>query len=63
MLINLQDGGPNWQVQLGRRDSTTANRAGADANLPLANDGFDVVQQKFADQGLDPIDLVALSGN
>ncbi|KAK1566720.1 hypothetical protein Q3G72_003351 [Acer saccharum] len=55
-------GGPNWQVELGRRDSTTANRAGADANLPLANDGFDVVQQKFADQGLDSIDLVALSG-
>ncbi|TXG73141.1 hypothetical protein EZV62_001720 [Acer yangbiense] len=55
-------GGPNWQVQLGRRDNTTANRAGADANLPLANDGFDVVQQKFADQGLDSIDLVALSG-
>ncbi|KAK4839346.1 hypothetical protein QYF36_021222 [Acer negundo] len=61
-ILVSSDGGPNWQVQLGRRDSTTANRAGADANLPLANDGFDVVQQKFADQGLDSIDLVALSG-
>lgn len=60
ILVSL-DGGPTWQVQLGRRDSRTANRAGTSA-LPLANEGIDVIQQKFTDQGLDSIDLVALSG-
>ncbi|KAL5833961.1 hypothetical protein ACOSQ3_017635 [Xanthoceras sorbifolium] len=60
ILVSL-DGGPTWQVQLGRRDSRTANLAGTSA-IPLANDGFTLVQQKFTDQGLDSTDLVALSG-
>ncbi|KAL5832210.1 hypothetical protein ACOSQ4_017564 [Xanthoceras sorbifolium] len=60
ILVSL-DGGPTWEVQLGRRDSRTANLAGTSA-IPLANDGFTLVQQKFTDQGLDSTDLVALSG-
>ena len=62
-MLVLQDGGPTWQVPLGRRDSRTANLAGANANIPLANDGFTVVQRKFTAQGLNSTDLVALSGN
>ncbi|KAH7560438.1 hypothetical protein JRO89_XS10G0019900 [Xanthoceras sorbifolium] len=37
ILVSL-DGGPTWEVQLGRRDSRTANLAGTSA-IPLANDG------------------------
>ncbi|KAK3204927.1 hypothetical protein Dsin_018973 [Dipteronia sinensis] len=61
ILVTL-DGGPTWQVPLGRRDSRTANVAGATANIPLANDGFTEIQRKFTVQGLDSTDLVALSG-
>ncbi|KAL5832223.1 hypothetical protein ACOSQ4_017577 [Xanthoceras sorbifolium] len=60
ILVSL-DGGPTWEVQLGRRDSRTANLVGTSA-IPLANDGLDLIQQKFTDQGLDSIDLVVLSG-
>ncbi|KAK0603508.1 hypothetical protein LWI29_005695 [Acer saccharum] len=61
ILVAL-DGGPTWQVPLGRRDSRTANLAGANANIPLASNGFTEVQRKFTAQGLDSTDLVVLSG-
>ncbi|KAH7560437.1 hypothetical protein JRO89_XS10G0019300 [Xanthoceras sorbifolium] len=60
ILVSL-DGGPTWEVELGRRDSRTANLVGTSA-IPLTNDGLDLIQQKFTDQGLDSIDLVVLSG-
>ncbi|KAJ4720891.1 Peroxidase [Melia azedarach] len=61
ILVSL-DGGPTWQVQLGRRDSRIANKNGTTA-LPLANATLDELKQKFLDQGLDnTTDLVALSG-
>ncbi|KAJ8505098.1 hypothetical protein OPV22_005984 [Ensete ventricosum] len=54
-------GGPSWEVQLGRRDSTTANMSGAN-NLPGPVDTLAVLQSKFAAVGLDDTDLVTLSG-
>ncbi|KAL5833968.1 hypothetical protein ACOSQ3_017642 [Xanthoceras sorbifolium] len=59
--LSMYDGGPTWEVELGRRDSRTANLVGTSA-IPLTNDGLDLIQQKFTDQGLDSIDLVVLSG-
>ncbi|KAG6525305.1 peroxidase A2-like [Zingiber officinale] len=55
-------GGPSWDVPLGRRDGTTANKDGANKNLPTPLDTLDVLQSKFSAVGLDDIDLVALSG-
>ncbi|KAK4753682.1 hypothetical protein SAY87_001786 [Trapa incisa] len=55
-------GGQGWRVELGRRDSTTANRAEANSALPGFQDSFSVVEGKFSDVGLDTTDLVVLSG-
>ncbi|XP_062171448.1 peroxidase A2-like [Alnus glutinosa] len=54
-------GGPSWDVLLGRRDGTTANRTAAN-DLPGPSEGLDVLKQKFSDLGLNTTDLVALSG-
>ncbi|CAL5354227.1 unnamed protein product [Camellia sinensis] len=54
-------GGPSWEVQLGRRDSRTANRAGTSA-LPVFNESLSTLKDKFNAVGLDSTDLVALSG-
>ncbi|CAN6555952.1 unnamed protein product [Malus baccata var. baccata] len=54
------NGGPTWEVQLGRRDSRTANRAGTTA-IPGFRENLDELSQKFRDAGLDSTDLVALS--
>ncbi|KAK3042250.1 hypothetical protein RJ639_001845 [Escallonia herrerae] len=54
-------GGPSWDVLMGRRDGTTANREGAN-NLPSPFAALDVNLKKFTDLGLDSTDLVALSG-
>ena len=63
-MFMLQDGGPSnpWEVQFGRRDSTTANSAGTSA-IPGPFDTFDEMRKKFDDVGLDSTDMVALSGN
>ncbi|KAG9459819.1 hypothetical protein H6P81_004327 [Aristolochia fimbriata] len=53
--------GPSWNVLLGRRDGTTANRDGAN-NLPAPFESLTVLQSKFSDVDLDDTDLVALSG-
>ncbi|XP_059430449.1 peroxidase 15-like [Corylus avellana] len=54
-------GGQAWEVQLGRRDSRTANKAGA-SSLPGPREGLANLTSKFSDVGLDATDLVALSG-
>ncbi|KAL7149496.1 hypothetical protein ABFS83_05G045000 [Erythranthe nasuta] len=56
-------GGPTWNVRLGRRDSTTANRDQANSDLP----GPDSTLQRLIDSfgiknNLTPRDMVALSG-
>ncbi|KAF9597380.1 hypothetical protein IFM89_017726 [Coptis chinensis] len=55
-------GGPSWNVLLGRRDSRTANFAGASRFLPSASEGLTNITAKFAALNLSVTDLVALSG-
>ncbi|XP_050278544.1 peroxidase 15-like isoform X1 [Quercus robur] len=55
-------GGPSWNVSLGRRDSTTANRTAAGIFLPGPTQPLDVIITMFSTMGLDTTDLVALSG-
>ncbi|EEF31070.1 cationic peroxidase 1 [Ricinus communis] len=55
-------GGPTWEVQLGRRDSTSASRTMADTDIPSPFMDLPALIEKFKNQGLDEEDLVALSG-
>ena len=57
-----QLGGPAWDVQLGRRDSTTASRTTANAVLPSPFMDLPALIDNFNNQGLDESDLVALTG-
>ncbi|KAI7729513.1 hypothetical protein M8C21_028397, partial [Ambrosia artemisiifolia] len=59
-FVNL--GGPSWKVKLGRRDSNTASRAAANANIPTPSMGLPALIKNFENQGLDEEDLVVLSG-
>lgn len=56
-------GGPSWKVKLGRRDSTTANLAEAQSDLPLTNLSVSGLISNFAKKGLNKRDMVALSGS
>ncbi|CAK8562201.1 unnamed protein product [Lathyrus sativus] len=56
-------GGPNWEVPLGRRDSLGASLSGSNHNIPAPNNTFQTILTKFKLQGLDIVDLVALSGS
>ncbi|KAK4368086.1 hypothetical protein RND71_011878 [Anisodus tanguticus] len=56
-------GGPSWEVQLGRRDSRSASLSGSNNNIPAPNNTFNSILSKFQRQGLQLVDLVALSGN
>lgn len=60
-ILVSANGGPTWEVQLGRRDSRTANRAGTTA-IPSPFETLKQIAKKFTDAGLDSTDLVALSG-
>ncbi|KAG5250407.1 peroxidase [Salix suchowensis] len=55
-------GGPNWELPLGRRDSKTASLSGSNNNLPPPNSTIQNLVSFFKRQGLNNIDLVALSG-
>ncbi|GLJ14578.1 hypothetical protein SUGI_0236090 [Cryptomeria japonica] len=55
-------GGPTWIVQLGRRDSLTANLAGANSNLPGPAFNLSGLISAFSAQGLSTKDMIALSG-
>lgn len=54
-------GGPTWTVMLGRRDSTTANKASA-TNLPGPSDTLANLTSKFSAVNLNTNDLATLSG-
>ncbi|XP_074363163.1 peroxidase 72-like [Apium graveolens] len=54
-------GGPSWEVSLGRRDSRGARLSGSNYNIPAPNNTFQTILTKFKLQGLDIVDLVALS--
>ncbi|WOG96374.1 hypothetical protein DCAR_0415709 [Daucus carota subsp. sativus] len=56
-------GGPSWDVPLGRRDSRGASLSGSNNNIPAPNNTFQTILIKFKLQGLDIVDLVALSGS
>ncbi|CAL9749940.1 unnamed protein product, partial [Musa acuminata subsp. burmannicoides] len=56
-------GGPNWEVPLGRRDSLGASLSGSNHDIPAPNNTLQTVTTKFKRQGLDIVDLVALSGS
>ncbi|KAK4856127.1 hypothetical protein QYF36_014358 [Acer negundo] len=56
------DGGPTWELPLGRRDSTTANRAGTTA-IPRPFETLTQIKAKYIAQGLDVTDLASFSGN
>ncbi|KAK6126861.1 hypothetical protein DH2020_039384 [Rehmannia glutinosa] len=60
--IKIHAGGPTWNVLLGRRDSTTANQAGANASIPAPFENLSNLTAKFSAVGLNVTDLVALSG-
>ncbi|KAI4316857.1 hypothetical protein L6164_024797 [Bauhinia variegata] len=55
-------GGPSWELPLGRRDSTTASLSGSNRNIPPPNSTIGNLVTFFKRQGLDEVDLVALSG-
>ncbi|RLM91461.1 Peroxidase 15 [Panicum miliaceum] len=59
----VQSGGPYWELPLGRRDSKTANMKLANKNLPPPNATLHRLIKFFQRQGLDKVDLVALSGS
>ncbi|KAG7969801.1 hypothetical protein I3843_07G049700 [Carya illinoinensis] len=56
-------GGPSWEVPLGRRDSRGASLRGSNNNIPAPNNTFQTILTKFKRQGLNVVDLVALSGS
>lgn len=58
----ILSGGPSWSVQLGRRDSTTANATLPNTALPAPTDNLSVITTKFQAVGLSVTDVVALSG-
>ncbi|PON65153.1 Peroxidase [Parasponia andersonii] len=56
-------GGPAWEISLGRRDGTIANKTGANFELPAPFETLDRLKSKFKAKGLETsTDLVALSG-
>ncbi|XP_062195239.1 peroxidase 40 [Phragmites australis] len=58
----VASGGPNWQVEVGRKDSRTASLQVANINLPAPTSGVATLVQKFRNVGLSAKDMVALSG-
>ncbi|KAJ6909151.1 lignin-forming anionic peroxidase-like [Populus alba x Populus x berolinensis] len=56
-------GGPSYAVKLGRRDSTTASRTLANAELPAFFESLESLISRFQKKGLTARDMVALSGS
>ncbi|PKU83052.1 peroxidase 72-like [Dendrobium catenatum] len=56
-------GGPNWVVPLGRRDSRSASLSGSNNDIPAPNNTLNTIITKFKRQGLNVVDVVALSGS
>ncbi|OWM80874.1 peroxidase 9 [Punica granatum] len=58
----MLSGGPNWELPLGRRDSKTASVSLSNNNIPPPNSTIQNLITLFQRQGLNEVDLVALSG-
>ncbi|KAK9920288.1 hypothetical protein M0R45_028846 [Rubus argutus] len=56
-------GGPSWTVQLGRRDSTTANLTAVSTNIPAPAMNLSALITAFSNKGFNDKELVALSGS
>lgn len=56
-------GGRNWEVPLGRKDSLGASLKGSNNNIPAPNSTLNTIITKFKQQGLNEVDVVALSGS
>ncbi|XP_062184883.1 peroxidase 2-like [Phragmites australis] len=55
-------GGPTWDVELGRRDSTTASLDDANNDLPAPTFNLSDLIKAFSKKGLNANDMIALSG-
>ncbi|XP_065870016.1 peroxidase P7-like [Euphorbia lathyris] len=55
-------GGPNWEVDLGRRDSLTASKDLANKSIPPPSSDLKALTTSFSVQGLSFKDMVVLSG-
>ncbi|KAF5195685.1 Peroxidase [Thalictrum thalictroides] len=55
-------GGRSYSIPVGRRDARTSSLAGANNDLPLANENLNVLLGKFSRKGFNPREMVALSG-
>lgn len=62
MSLDLQSGGPSWEVPMGRRDGLTASKDAATNNIPGPNSSVSTLVAKFQNVGLSLNDMVALSG-
>ncbi|XP_050217726.1 LOW QUALITY PROTEIN: cationic peroxidase 1-like [Mercurialis annua] len=56
-------GGPSWQVELGRRDSTTASYNAATQNLPSPLMDLSDLITAFSNKGFTAKEMVALAGS
>ncbi|KAA8527352.1 hypothetical protein F0562_034933 [Nyssa sinensis] len=56
-------GGPGWDVEMGRRDSSTASKTAANNNIPGPSSDVATLVAKFQNVGLTLSDMVTLSGS
>ncbi|KAL2896867.1 Peroxidase 45 [Bienertia sinuspersici] len=60
--VIVLSGGPDFKVELGRRDGRTSTKASVGGHLPLARFNYKQLRSMFASHGLSEVDLIALSG-
>nr|XP_043611352.1 cationic peroxidase 1-like [Erigeron canadensis] len=56
-------GGPSWNLNFGRRDSTTASLSAANNNIPAPTLNLSGLISSFSNQGFTTNEMVALSGS
>lgn len=62
VYFDFQLGGPSWEVELGRRDSTTASLDAANSDIPGPDSDLSSLMSAFSKKGLNTKEMVALSG-
>lgn len=60
--LEMQAGGPFYEVELGRRDGRISTKASVQHKLPSADFNLDQLNSMFASLGLTQTDMIALSG-
>lgn len=60
--VIVLSGGPNYGVELGRKDGRSSTKASVEGHLPLAGFNYKQLINMFASHGLSQVDLIALSG-